>query len=94
MIRKQISRRWSRLDAVLVAVLCACCHLVNGNPDAKRLYDDLLFQNEYNVLIRPVSNPKNNLTVEVNLKLSALVDVVSKVEMKVRIFKHILCTSV
>ena len=53
------------------------CRLASANPDAKRLYDDLLFQNDYNVLIRPVSNHKNNLTVEINLKLSALVDVVS-----------------
>jgi len=81
MDRKGAFRRWPQLDATQIAVLflvCVCCHLANANPDAKRLYDDLLFQNDYNVLIRPVSNHQNNLTVEINLKLSALVDVVSK----------------
>ena len=64
----------------VVFSLCSyllCYHFVNGNPDAKRLYDDLLYQNDYNVLIRPVENHRNNLTVHINLKLSALVDVVS-----------------
>ena len=46
-----------------------------GNPHAKRLYDDLL--NNYNRLIRPVSNNTEKLTVKLGLKLSQLIDVVS-----------------
>lgn len=47
-----------------------------GNPDAKRLYDDLL--SNYNKLVRPVVNVTDALTVKIKLKLSQLIDVVSK----------------
>ncbi len=46
-----------------------------GNPDAKRLYDDLL--SNYNKLVRPVVNATDRLTVRIKLKLSQLIDVVS-----------------
>lgn len=46
-----------------------------GNPDAKRLYDDLL--SNYNKLVRPVVNVTDALTVKIKLKLSQLIDVVS-----------------
>ena len=46
-----------------------------GNPDAKRLYDDLL--SNYNKLVRPVVNVTDVLTVRIKLKLSQLIDVVS-----------------
>ena len=46
-----------------------------GNPDAKRLYDDLL--SNYNKLVRPVQNTTDPLTVRIKLKLSQLIDVVS-----------------
>merc|ERR1711963_604503 len=46
--------------------------LVLGNPDAKRLYDDLL--SNYNRLIRPVANNTDKITVKMGLKLSQLVD--------------------
>lgn len=46
-----------------------------GNPDAKRLYDDLL--SNYNKLVRPVINVTDALTVKIKLKLSQLIDVVS-----------------
>jgi hypothetical protein len=45
-----------------------------GNPDAKRLYDDLL--SNYNKLVRPVVNTTDPLTVRIKLKLSQLIDVV------------------
>jgi hypothetical protein len=45
-----------------------------GNPDAKRLYDDLL--SNYNKLVRPVQNTTDPLTVRIKLKLSQLIDVV------------------
>jgi hypothetical protein len=48
-----------------------------ANPDAKRLYDDLL--SNYNRLIRPVSNNSDTLTVWLGLKLSQLIEVVSTV---------------
>ena len=47
--------------------------LVSCNPDAKRLYDDLL--SNYNSLIRPVPNNTQKLTVKLGLKLSQLIDV-------------------
>ena len=46
-----------------------------ANPDAKRLYDDLL--SNYNRLIRPVSNHTEKVTVKLGLRLSQLVDLVS-----------------
>ena len=51
----------------------------NGNPHAKRLYDDLL--SNYNRLIRPVNNDSDTLTVKLGLKLSQLIDVVSFFQM-------------
>ena len=45
-----------------------------ANPDAKRLYDDLLA--DYNRLIRPVSNHTDKVTVKLGLRLSQLVDLV------------------
>lgn len=49
--------------------------VVGGNPDAKRLYDDLL--SNYNKLVRPVVNTSDVLKVCIKLKLSQLIDVVS-----------------
>ncbi|KAG8253929.1 acetylcholine-gated cation-selective channel activity protein [Homalodisca vitripennis] len=46
---------------------------VAGNPDAKRLYDDLL--SNYNKLVRPVVNTTDVLRVCIKLKLSQLIDV-------------------
>ena len=46
-----------------------------GNPDAKRLYDDLL--SNYNKLVRPVINVSDPVVVKIKLKLSQLIDVVS-----------------
>nr|QEM43364.1 nicotinic acetylcholine receptor alpha 3 subunit [Bradysia odoriphaga] len=53
-------------DLLLFPVIC-------GNPDAKRLYDDLL--SNYNKLVRPVVNVSDALTVRIKLKLSQLIDV-------------------
>ena len=53
----------------------------DGNPDAKRLYDDLL--SDYNKLVRPVKNVTDAVTVQFKLKLSQLIDVVSKLEFNV-----------
>ncbi|KAF7266914.1 hypothetical protein GWI33_019841 [Rhynchophorus ferrugineus] len=45
---------------------------IEANPDAKRLYDDLL--SNYNRLIRPVINHTETLTVWLSLKLSQLIE--------------------
>lgn len=50
--------------------------VTTANPDAKRLYDDLL--SNYNKLVRPVANVSDALTVKIKLKLSQLIDVVNK----------------
>ncbi|XP_021199054.2 acetylcholine receptor subunit alpha-like [Helicoverpa armigera] len=54
---------------VALAALAGC----SANPDAKRLYDDLL--SNYNKLVRPVLNVSDALTVRIKLKLSQLIDV-------------------
>ncbi|CAH0407436.1 unnamed protein product [Chilo suppressalis] len=64
--------------AALVWWLAAGCLLharaaSAGNPDAKRLYDDLL--SNYNKLVRPVVNTTDVLRVCIKLKLSQLIDV-------------------
>ncbi|KAH9639821.1 hypothetical protein HF086_013806 [Spodoptera exigua] len=61
--------------ALVVGVLCVWGRLSDANPEAKRLYDDLL--SNYNRLIRPVGNNSDRLTVKMGLRLSQLIDVVS-----------------
>lgn len=58
-----------------VALSCAQASVahIEANPDAKRLYDDLL--SNYNRLIRPVVNNTETLTVWLGLKLSQLIEV-------------------
>lgn len=66
--------------ALVVGVLCVWGRLSDANPDAKRLYDDLL--SNYNRLIRPVGNNSDRLTVKMGLRLSQLIDVVSTLTYK------------
>ena len=47
---------------------------VDGNPDAKLLYDELLV--DYNRLIRPVPNASETVVVNLSIRLSQLIDVV------------------
>jgi len=66
------------LPAVMLSLLFVTWrHLASANPDAKRLYDDLLRKKKYNRLMRPVADHGHNLTVKIDLKLSQLIDVVS-----------------
>jgi len=44
------------------------------NPDARRLYDDLM--SSYNKLIRPVQNSNSTVTVRLGLKLTQIIDLV------------------
>ena len=67
--------------AVLTVIVCSS--LVVGNPDAKRLYDDLL--STYNRLIRPVANNSQKVTVKLGLRLSQLIEIVS-----ILVFEHII----
>ncbi|XP_017478036.1 PREDICTED: acetylcholine receptor subunit alpha-like 1 [Rhagoletis zephyria] len=66
--------RW-RMEQVEQLVLVALLVLlvVQGNPDAKRLYDDLM--SSYNKLVRPVQNNSEKLTVKLGIKLTQLIDV-------------------
>ena len=50
--------------------------LVAANENAKRLYDDLMIN--YNKLRRPVRNPHEAVTIKLRLRLSQIIDVVSK----------------
>ena len=62
----------------LLLILLSCSEgpvMVRCNPDAKRLYDEIL--SGYNKLVRPVRNVTDPVTVKVKLKLSQLIDVVS-----------------
>ena len=68
---------WVVVAVAWAAMLAPTC---NANPDAKRLYDDLL--SSYNRLIRPVGNNSDRLTVKLGLKLSQLIDVVSTAPIK------------
>jgi nicotinic acetylcholine receptor len=67
-------------SSLTLLLLCAvwCCgtgtSARSGDPDAKRLYDDLL--SNYNKLVRPVVNNSDVLTVRIKLKLSQLIDLV------------------
>lgn len=70
--RRSFADRWMTLGIVL---LCMVIGSVWANPDAKRLYDDLL--SNYNRLIRPVSNNTDTVLVKLGLRLSQLIDLVS-----------------
>lgn len=61
----------------IIIVLSLFYENVRANPDAKRLYDDLL--SNYNRLIRPVSNNTDTVLVKLGLRLSQLIDLVSSV---------------
>lgn len=67
--RRSCAQLTSSLPLLLLsAVGCLC------NPDAKRLYDDLL--SNYNRLIRPVSNNTDTVLVKLGLRLSQLIELV------------------
>ena len=64
-------------DLTVSLLTLASCLIgwASANPDAKRLYDDIL--SNYNRLIRPVVNHTEKVTVKLGLRLSQLVDLVS-----------------
>lgn len=71
------SLKWVMIVSVLT--------LVRANPDAKRLYDDLL--SNYNRLIRPVSNNTDTVLVKLGLRLSQLIDLVSNLVINLKKFQ-------
>lgn len=64
----------SCVSVVLLVLFAWCCRETAANPDAKRLYDDLL--STYNRLIRPVRNNTETVLVKLGLRLSQLIDLV------------------
>jgi Neurotransmitter-gated ion-channel ligand binding domain len=70
-----IFRKWNHHWLLWLLSALVVNSAVAGNPDAKRLYDDLL--SNYNKLVRPVVNTSDVLRVCIKLKLSQLIDVVS-----------------
>lgn len=64
-----------KLKIVFVLLMISFPKLSYSNPDAKRLYDDLL--SNYNRLIRPVSNNTDTVLVKLGLRLSQLIELVS-----------------
>ncbi|WAQ98320.1 ACH4-like protein [Mya arenaria] len=61
---------------LVVFIICEILSYADGNDDAKRLYHDLLIQNKYNKLIRPIGNNTHKpLTVKMGIRLSQIIDV-------------------
>lgn len=69
--RRHRWRQPATLQPLLLLLSAAGCLC---NPDAKRLYDDLL--SNYNRLIRPVSNNNDTVLVKLGLRLSQLIELV------------------
>jgi len=70
--------RWDTYQRIasLLLVLLLSIQRVETNSDANRLYEDLMMS--YNRFVRPVQNDSDTLVVKLGLKLSQLIDVVSK----------------
>ena len=66
---------FSLVVAICLLQLISDILFTEANPEAKRLYDDML--TNYNRLIRPVGNNSDRLTVKLGLRLSQLIEVVS-----------------
>lgn len=78
------------LLVLLLMILSATFTGVKANPDAKRLYDDLL--SSYNRLIRPVSNNTDVVMVKLGLRLSQLIELVcttSKITSKYEVSRYL-----
>lgn len=63
------------LVVIVIVLMSVNIQDASTNPDAKRLYDDLL--SNYNRLIRPVRNHSTNILVKLGLRLSQLIELVS-----------------
>lgn len=65
----------TRIVELFLIVFIVVCR---ANENAKRLYDDLLRRSGYNKLIRPVGNNTDKLVVKMGIRLSQLIDIVSR----------------
>lgn len=70
-----VNKMNNHIRSLILLLVCQCFLVADCNPDAKRLYDDLL--STYNRLIRPVSNNTETVLVKLGLRLSQLIDLVS-----------------
>ncbi|CAF0762458.1 unnamed protein product [Adineta ricciae] len=69
----------SSIIILLIFYLYWCFNGVTvANPEAKRLYEELIKARAYNKLIRPVKNNSEKLTVYLGLRLTQLLDVDEK----------------
>lgn len=59
----------------LTPLVCCLLAFTVGHPPTKRLHDDLL--SDYNRLIRPVTNHSETLVINLSLKLTQLIEMVS-----------------
>lgn len=64
------------LAAAMITVSSPFTFASAANSDANRLYEDLMMS--YNRFVRPVQNDSDTLVVKLGLKLSQLIDVVSR----------------
>lgn len=71
MLIKFVYKFYAKIFLLFSIFIC----FTESNPDAKRLYDDLL--SNYNRLIRPVSNNTDTILVKLGLRLSQLIELVS-----------------
>lgn len=63
------------VGAFLFALVAFLLRETSGNEDAKRLYDDLMVN--YNRFTRPTATPQETIRVQMKLRLSQIIDVVS-----------------
>ncbi|KAK2160318.1 hypothetical protein LSH36_136g05033 [Paralvinella palmiformis] len=67
----------ARLGLGLLLVASLLCP-ASANHNAKRLYEMLFRKKGYNRIVRPVMNESDRISVKIGLKLSQLIDVVSR----------------
>lgn len=78
-IHEKYKMTFTTMQKLVIVFTCVTSYFapqITANPDAKRLYDDLL--SNYNRLIRPVSNNTDTILVKLGLRLSQLIELVSK----------------
>lgn len=61
---------------VIIVTIFATVKEIQCNEDAKRLYDDLMVN--YNRHRRPANSPSEPVHINIRLRLSQIIDVVSK----------------
>lgn len=82
--RRLVAQQPEEMISPLI-ILLLTAGICNSNPDAKRLYDDLL--SNYNRLIRPVSNNTDTVVVKLGLRLSQLIDLVRGITCLRRVYQ-------